>query len=137
MTIRSITEFELAPNQSLKLLRRLYGQAEKGDYWNYIFSKHIHNDIHKTQAVSDVSLFSHVNEQLARLAGTYVNASILATRQAFMDTTDATFKRVDFKYHDLHNFFFAGLKAPTTNKGRFLHKQKYISKLSSLLRDCF
>lgn len=131
--IRPTKEFELAPNQLLKLLRPLYGLTESGEYWNYTFSEHMRKDLDMTQAVGDLSLFfKHVNGKLAGLAGTYVDDSMLSGNAKFMDSTAATAKRFESKEKTLDNFVFAGLEVSTTDKGFCLHQRKQVAKLAAL-----
>ncbi|PXF39448.1 hypothetical protein BWQ96_10859 [Gracilariopsis chorda] len=51
-----------------------------------------------TQAVGDLSLFfKHINGQLAGLAGTYVDDSMLSGSDEFMKSTDVTSQRFEAK----------------------------------------
>ncbi|PXF39898.1 hypothetical protein BWQ96_10371 [Gracilariopsis chorda] len=60
-----------------------------------------------TQAVGDLSLFfKHINGQLAGLAGTYVDDSMLSGSDEFMKSTDVTSQRFEAKPKALDNFVF-------------------------------
>ncbi|PXF39901.1 hypothetical protein BWQ96_10374 [Gracilariopsis chorda] len=71
-----------------------------------------------TQAVGDLPLFfKHINGQLAGLAGTYVDDSMLSGSDEFMKSTDVTSQRFEAKPKALDNFVFAGLEISTTDRG--------------------
>ena len=134
--IRPTKEFELGPDQLLKLLRPLYGLTDSGDYWNYTFQDHMVRDLQMEHAVSDLSLFTkHVKGRLKGLAGTYVDDSILAGTTGFMQTTSKTAKRFDSKKKVLDNFVFAGIEVSTTEGMFQVHQRKQIEKLDLLPLD--
>ncbi|PXF39895.1 hypothetical protein BWQ96_10368 [Gracilariopsis chorda] len=89
-----------------------------------------------TQAVGDLPLFfKHINGQLAGLAGTYVDDSMLSGSDEFMKSTDVTSQRFEAKPKALDNFVFAGLEISTTDRGLCLHQRKQIGKLTMLPPD--
>lgn len=79
--IKPSREFELAPNQLLKLLKPLYGLPDSCDYWHTTFAAHIENDL---GMVADQStFFKHVSGKLTGLAGTYVDDRLIAGDEHF------------------------------------------------------
>ncbi|PXF40018.1 hypothetical protein BWQ96_10274 [Gracilariopsis chorda] len=89
-----------------------------------------------TQAVGDLSLFfKHISGQLAGLAGTYVDDSMLSGSDEFMKSTDVTSQRFEAKPKALDNFVFAGLEISTTDRGLCLHQRKQIGELTMLPPD--
>ena len=70
-------EFELAPNQLLKLLKPLYVLADSGDYCGQTFSQHLADDLGMIPTTIDPALYSKiVDNRLIRLCATFVDDTL-------------------------------------------------------------
>lgn len=95
-------EFELSADEVLKLLKPLYGLADAGDYWNVTMAKHILEDLGMKRTTGDMSLFfKKIHGKLAGIIGTYVDDSLLAGTEEFLQHTDKTIRQFESKGREM------------------------------------
>ena len=82
--IQPSKEFELGPNQMLKLLKPLYGLADSGDYCGRTLRHHLESTIGMQSATTDGALFFKLlGDQLFGLCATYVDDCLHAGGTAY------------------------------------------------------
>jgi hypothetical protein len=126
----------MGPRQLLKLLRPLYGFADSGDYWGRTLSNHLRKDLGMESTTGDIALFFKIiQEKLGGLCATYVDDTLQAGDQTFVELSELTQRRFQCRPREWNNIEFAGVEIETKESEFVVHQQRYISKLIPLSKD--
>ena len=126
-------EFNLRPNEILKLLRPLYGLADSGDYWGATFSKHITEDLGMRSCVGDSAMFYRSEDgELVGLTATYVDDALQAGTPEFLELVKATERKFECKPREYDSTSFVGKEIEKTDYGFAISQRKYIASLKFL-----
>lgn len=135
--IRPTKEFQLSSDQLLRLLKPLYGLADSGDHWNVTMAKHLKADLTMTPTALDISMFfKSVQGRLSGVTGVYVDDSLSAGNNDFLQDTDKTQAKFESREREFDNFTFAGVEVTTVPEGIRLHQETYAKNIHLLPSDC-
>ena len=82
--VKPSSEFELDPNQLLKLMKPFYGRADSGDYWGRLLNNHLEKELGMKLSVTEgVLFFKKVGDKLAGLCATFVDDFLQAGTEEF------------------------------------------------------
>lgn len=129
-----VPEFELQPNECLKLLKPLYGLCESGDLWHQTFSDHHQKELGMKPMRSDQALFVWIHDQdLQGLSGCYVDDILRTGNQNFAIHANQTRKRFEMAEDEHLPCTFTGFVISKTASGDYIIDQHdYLRKLESL-----
>lgn len=131
--IQPSKEFELNENQVLKLLKPLYGLADAGDYWGKTMSSHLRNDLEMETTTSDAAFFfKRAGEKLQGMCATFVDDSLHAGDEDYVQLTDKTMQRFECREREWDDVTFAGMQIDTKVGEFHVHQKRYIDKLTPL-----
>jgi Reverse transcriptase (RNA-dependent DNA polymerase) len=134
--IKPTKEFSMGPGQLLKLLRPLYGLADSGDYWGRTLANHLRKDLGMKSTTGDPALFfKNIQEKLSGLCATYVDDTLQAGDQKFVELSELTQMRFQCRPREWNNVEFAGVEIEAKESEFVVHQQRYISKLILLSKD--
>lgn len=129
--VKPTKEFELAPNQILKLLKPLYGLAESGEYWGKTISEHLRKELGMETLVGDEAVFMKLmRDTLEGMCVTYVDDLIQAGSRNFHEKSKVTENSFQCKKREYDNIQFAGSQMDAVKNGYVVHQKNYIDKLS-------
>lgn len=98
-------EFQLGPNEILKLTNPLYGLTDSGDYWYHILNRHLREDLKMSPTTGFLSLFfKRTNGRLRGIIGSYVHDTLATGNEEFEEEsgfTERKFKSSPRKYEDI------------------------------------
>ena len=129
-------EFELAPNQLLKLLKPLYGLADSGDYWGQTFSQHLADDLGMIPTTIDPALYSKImDNRLIGLCTTFVDDTLQAGDVKYQAITKMTLQKFKCKDREYDKTQFSGVEIDTLKDEFQVHQSRYIKKLSKIPKN--
>ena len=129
-------EFELGPDQVLKLLNPLYGLADSGDYRGKTLKAHLQTELGMDSAVNDAALFfKTAGEELLGLCATYVDDALHAGDKEYSDMSKKTEKTFKCRPRERDNVQFAGVEIESKGEENKIHQKLYISKLIQLMAN--
>lgn len=127
-------EFELKPEQCLKLLRPLYGLCESGDFWYETFAQHCKDDLKLKQMRSDAALrYLKNKDTLHGLCGSYVDDLLCTGDDTFKNEFSKTKAKFEMADNEDIPCEFGGF-ALDYNKENILiqHQSHYLNKLNEI-----
>jgi Reverse transcriptase (RNA-dependent DNA polymerase) len=125
-------EFELQPNQVLKLLKPLYGLADSGDYWGSTLREHFENDLGMTSTTGDAALFfKQIRGELMGMTCSYVDDLLSAGNPEFVKHTEKRTTRFDCKAQEYDAFKYVGMEIETVDEEFQVHQKTYAARLRS------
>jgi len=134
---KKIPEFELEPEQCLKLLKPLYGLCDAGDLWASTMDKHHRNDLGLKSLRSDPALYVSTKDGIVNgFSGSYVDDMLRAG--------DDTFRAICRKTHEAFQMGeeepipgpFTGFYLDKAEDGSLLqHQRSYLKNLETLPMD--
>lgn len=134
--VKPSKEFELGPNQLLKLLKPLYGLADSGDYWGKTLRSHLQEDLGMSKSTIDDALYVRFfREQLDGLCATYVDDMLQAGTPKYSDNAKKTESSFQCKPREYDNVLFAGSNIDSHGDKFYIHMKNYANKLNLLPRD--
>lgn len=136
--VKPSKEFRLPKDTLLKLLKPLYGLSDSGDYWYSTFTRHLKDDLHMTPTFSDPALFFKViHGQVTGLIGSYVDDTISAGNNDFVELSKLTEHTFDSKQRKYDTFKFSGMEIESLPNDSFrIHQQTFAKKISKLPENC-
>ena len=134
--VKPSSEFDLDPNQLLKLLKPLYGLADSGDYWGRTLKHHLEKELGMKASVTDAAFFfKRVKEKLTGLCATYVNDCLQAGTEEFSHQAKCVERKFKCRPRDYDKVQSAGIKIESTLNGFQVHQRHNISKIKKINRD--
>ena len=132
-----VPEFELNPNQSLQLLRPLYGLCESGDLWFKTLDDHHKNDLEMKPMRSDPAFYmSMKNNLLEGMSGTYVDDILPSGNANFRDLAKKTSTRFEMAEDSSLPCQFVGFRLQRGKNGTLeLNQEEYVRKLRPMPTD--
>lgn len=130
-------EFNLQPDEALKMEKPVYGLTESGDLWHATLDRHHRKDLKMKPLASDPALFiEHTNGKLTGLSALYVDDLLRAGTRAFRLKCGATNKKFDTTEKSSIPFEFTGFNIERLNDGKLAISQNgYLRKLEELPDD--
>lgn len=82
--VKSPAEFQLRPNEIMKLTKPLYGLTDSGDYWNHTMNLHLLEDLEMTPTTGNLSLFfNRSNGRWWGVIRSYVDDTLATGKEEF------------------------------------------------------
>jgi hypothetical protein len=126
----------MGSGQLLKLLRPLYDLADSGEYWGRTLSNHLRKDLGMKSTNGHHALFfKSIEEKLSGLCATYVDYTLQAGDQKFVELSELIQRRFQCQPREWNDVEFAGVEIETKESEFVVHQQRYISKLIPLSKD--
>lgn len=131
---KATTEFELEPNQCLKLLKPLYGLCESGDLWHQTFADHHKKELGMVPLRSDQALYIWIpGKDLKGLSGCYVDDILRAGDPSFAKHAKKTRTRFEMADDEPLPCTFTGFVISRNDSGALIIDQReYLKKLEAL-----
>ena len=131
--IKPTGEFELNQGKLLKLLKPLYGLADRGDYWGRTISNHIKEDLNMTGTTSDGAFFFRcIRERLDGMCITYVEDALKAGTKEYSDLAHKIEEKFKCKGGAYDKFNFVGVQVEKKDTEYMIHQTSYIRKIEKL-----
>ena len=130
-------EFELAPEQCLKLLKPLYGLCDAGDLWASTMDKHHRYDLSMTPLRSESALYTlHQDDSLIGISGSYVDDLLRAGTPEFHSACRKTHEVFDMGDEEYIPCPFTGFFIGKNEDGSISqHQLSYLKQLECLPLD--
>jgi Reverse transcriptase (RNA-dependent DNA polymerase) len=134
--IKSTKELSLAPGQMLKLLRPLYGLADRGDYLKRTLSNHLRRDMGMKSTTGDPALFFKRNgDKHIGLCAAYVDDILQDGDPSFVNLSEQTLDKFQCHPREWNDVQFGGVEIESKIQEIVIHQRRYISKLKPLKND--
>lgn len=130
-----VPEFELRPEQCLKLLKPLYGLCDSGDLWHKTLDKHHRCDLEMTPFRSDPALYRIMTDGvLTGLSGGYVDDLLRAGTSKFRELAQRTNQRFEMGEDEHIPCTFSGFSLSRNTADGSLEQNQhfYLQKLEKL-----
>ena len=129
-------EFELGPDQLLKLLKPLYGLCDSGDYWGKTFSQHLTDDLGMKPTTLDPALYAKkMHEKLKGLCATCVDDTLQAGDKEYQEMTKMTLEKFKCRERGFDNVQFSGVEIDSYPDEFRVHQTRYAKKMKKLSKD--
>lgn len=132
-------EFELAPNECLRLLKLLYKICKSGDLWHKSLHNYHQVDLKHELLLTDPALYCELsNGKLTGLSGYYVDDMITSGKKKLQERCLQTHNRLEMSDDSSPPCSFLGffVNFGKSEEIRFLmNKYKYIEKIKSVPLD--
>ena len=134
---KPVPEFELDPNQSLQLLRPLYGLCESGDLWYKTLDDYHRNDLGMNPMRSDPAFYvSMKNNLLQGMSGTYVDDILRSGNPDFCNLAKKTSMKFEMAENCSIPCNFVGFRLQKRKDDTFeLSQEEYVRKLRPMPTD--
>lgn len=134
---KPVAEFELQPEECLKLLKPLYGLCDSGDLWHKTLDDHHRRDLGMTPFRSDPALYRLMaNGLLTGLSGGYVDDLLRAGTPEFKRHAAQTNDRFEMGPDETLPCTFSGFHLSRDESGTLQQNQHfYLRKLEQLPLD--
>ncbi len=124
-------DFELKPDECLKLIRPLYGLCEPGDLWFGTLDEHLREDLGMVPMKTDPALYLEVKDgNLIGINANYVDDMLRAGTTDFREHCRKTHSTFEMSEEDELPCDFAGFKiSGDRNKGFSIDQNQYLRNL--------
>ena len=132
--LKPVPEFELSPDQCLKLLKPLYGLCESGDLWHKTLDEHHRKDLGMVPLRSDRALYKlMIDGLLVGLSGGYVDDLLRAGSTRFRELSRKTNERFQMDEDEVIPCTFSRFHLERDEHGCITqHQNFYMQKLEVL-----
>ena len=134
---KPVPEFELGPDECLKLLRPLYGLCDAGDLWHATLDKHHRLDMNMKAFRIDPAFYYMMEEGVLKgLSGTYVDDLIRSGDQHFKQVSKKTNEKFEMTEDGSLPAEFTGFVIDRDTDGNFYIDQiDYLRKIECIPYD--
>ena len=129
----SAPEFELSPEECLKLLKPIYGLADSEDEWHRTLDDHVQIDLKMTPITIDPSLYCQFEDnKLIRINGRYVDDLFRAGTDEWKTHSDTTHERFETTGNQQALFTFTGMHITESDNMCHIDQDFYMSKIEQI-----
>ena len=127
--VKPSSEFDLDPNQLLKLLKPLYGLADSGDYWGRTLKHHLEKELGMKASVTNAAFFFKRVKEKPGLCATYVEDCLQAGTEQFCQQAKCVERKFKCRPGDYDKVQFAGIKIESSLNGFQVHQNTIFPRL--------